>query len=416
MKILLVAPMPPSPTAALAVPRVLHAQLVGLGERHDVSLAVVAGPEEPELHAVEELRAAGVDLHAVCRYEPRGFAERWRRRRRLADCWLRRGWPWRTGWYHDPRLQATVDRLLRERRFDVISVEDNAAAVYRFGNSVPAVFTEHEVRRPRPLRLPGGPPRAWPRGALAELDWRRWPGYHRDTWPRFDLVQVFTGRDAEAVGKIAPSVADRVVVNPFGLVLPDALSASPESSRELVFVGNFTHPPNVDAALWLGNEIMPVLRARGVGARLTVVGPAAPSSVRALADGDVRVTGRVPDVLPYLEAAAVVVAPLRIGGGQRMKVLEALALGRAVVTTSRGADGLEQRGAPPLVLADTADAFAREIATLLDSPSRRDALAARARAFAVQHHSPRAYAERLEETFAAAQERFRTQVGTAAGR
>src|SRR5207237_3090255 len=196
MNILLVAPMPPSPTAALAVPRVLHAQLVGLSERHRVTLAVVAGPEAPELEAVERLRADGVDLHAVCRHEPGTFAERWARRRRLAGGWLRGGKPWRTVWYFDPGLQPLLDRLLSERRFDIVAVEDNAAAVYDFGSSAPVVFTEHDVRRPRPFRIAGNPSTL-----LAEVDWRRWPGYHRRTWRRFDLIQVFTERDAAGVGE-----------------------------------------------------------------------------------------------------------------------------------------------------------------------------------------------------------------------
>jgi glycosyltransferase involved in cell wall biosynthesis len=404
MKILLVAPMPPSATAALAVPRVLHAQLVGLSERHEVALAVVAGPEEPELRAVEELRATGADLHAVCRHEPRTGHERWSRRRRLADAWLRRGWPWRTGWYHDTRLQGVIDRLRVERRFDVVSVEDNAAAVYDFGN-VPTVFTEHEVRRPRPLRAPGGPLRSWPGAAFAELDWRRWPRYHRATWPRFDLVQVFTERDADAVRELAPAVAARVRVNPFGLELPDPLEPAPPSSREVVFVGNFTHPPNVDAAVWLGSEIMPGLRAKEAAARLTVIGPAAPEAVRSLACDDIRVTGAVPDLRPFLTQAAVVLAPIRIGGGMRMKVLEAMALRRAVVTTTRGTEGLEPARGAAVAVADTGEAFVREVDRLLSDPAARAALGDRALAYAVANHSARAYADRLERVYDEARER-----------
>jgi glycosyltransferase involved in cell wall biosynthesis len=401
MNVLLVAPMPPSPTAALAIPRVLHAQLVGLRERgHHVTLAVVAGPEQPELEAVEHLRAEGVDLHAVCRHEPRTFAERWGRRRRFADGWLRGRTPWRTVWYYEPALQPVLDRLLAQRSFDVVAVEDNAAATYRLDGAAPVVFTEHEVRRPRPLRIT-----ARPAEMLAETDWRRWPDYHRSTWRRFDLIQVFTERDAEGVRALAPDVADRVRVNPFGLELPPALAPPDADSRELVFVGNFTHPPNVDAALWLGAEIMPALRSRDAHARLTVVGPWAPEAVRALACDDIRVTGPVPDVRPYLEAAAVVLAPLRIGGGMRMKVLEALALGRAVVTTGRGAEGLDSAPADAFVVAESSEEVALAVTRLLAEPQARDAMGARARAFAVEHHSSAAYASRLERIYEEARRR-----------
>ena len=406
MNILLVAPMPPSATAALAIPRVLHAQLVGLSERNHVTLAVVAGPEEPELEAVERLRVDGVDLHAVCRHEPRAFADRWRRRRRFAGGWLRGGSPWRTVWYREPGLQPVLDGLLAERQFDVIAVEDSAAGVYRYGTSVPTVFMEHEVRRPRRLRLPSGPPRSWAFGLFQELDWRRWPAHQLSIWRRFDLIQAFTARDADAIRTLAPEVADRVRVNPFGIDLPDELPPAMPASREIVFVGNFTHPPNVDAALWLGSEIMPRLRSRAVGARLTLIGPWAPAAVRALACADIRVTGVVPDLRPYLSSAAVVLAPIRIGGGMRMKVLEALALGKAVVTTSRGAEGLEHDGDLPLALADSADEIASATAQLLAEPATRRALGKRARVFVEEHHSPRAYATRLERAYEEARERF----------
>jgi glycosyltransferase involved in cell wall biosynthesis len=406
MNILLVAPMPPSPTG-LAIPRVLHAQLVGLSERNHVTLAVVAGPEEPELEAVEQLRAAGVDVHAACRHEPRAFGERWRRRRRLAGGWLGSRSPWRTVWYREPGLQPILDGLLADRQFDVIAVEDSAAGVYRYGSSAATVYTEHEVRRPRRLQLPSGRPRSWARGLLGELDWGRWPAHQLSIWRRFDLIQAFTARDADAIRTLAPEIADRVRVNPFGIDLPDELPPAMATSREIVFMGNFTHPPNVDAALWLGSEIMPKLRSMAAGARLTLIGPWAPAAVQALACTDIRVAGAVPDLRPYLSSAAVVLAPIRIGGGMRMKVLEALALGKAVVTTSRGAEGLEHDGGPPLAVADTADEIASETARLLADAGGRRALGERARAFVAEHHSPRAYAARLEQAYDEARERFR---------
>ena len=405
MRILVVAPMPASATAHGAIPRVLHALLTGLGRRHEVTVAVVAGPEEAELAAVEALQASGVDVHAACRHEPRDMSERWERRRRLAGGWLRGRLPWRSVWYHEPGMQPILDRLLAEHRFDVIAVEDSAAAVYRFGHTVPTVYTEHEVRQPRRIRLPGGPPSRWPRGLLSELDWSRWPSFQRSTWARFDLVQTFTDRDAAAIRTLAPEIAERVRVNPFGIELPEPLPPSPPSSRELVFVGNFTHPPNVDGALWLGTEIMPGLRARGVQARLSLIGPAPPPAVEALAGEDIRVLGAVPDLRSFLGPAAVVLAPLRTGGGMRMKVLEALALGRAVVTTRRGADGLDGHGVPPLVVADTAGEVVQATAELLADPAARERLGADARRFVADFYSPDPYARRLERVYEEARER-----------
>jgi glycosyltransferase involved in cell wall biosynthesis len=399
MKILLVSPMPPYATATLAVPRVLHAQLTGLTELgHEVTVAAVAGPEDAELLAVERLRSDGVDIHAVCRHEPQGMA-RWRRRWRLASGWLRFDKPWRTVWFYEEELQQVIRALGAERGFDVISVEDNAMGIYDYGHRAPAVLTEHEVRRPRSLRLPGRFSREWPRQLAGELDWQRWPRYQRLVWGRFPLIQTFTQRDADSIREVAPEVTGPVRVNPFGLDLPDPLRPAEPGSREILFVGNFVHHPNVDAAVWLGSEIMPRLRRLGANARLTVVGPWVPPSVAGLACDDVRVLGQVPDVRPFLENAAVVLAPIRVGGGMRMKVLEAMAVARAVVTTGRGTEGIEPARGSAVVVADSADEFAAEVDRLLADSGARASLASSARAFAVEHHSARAYARRLESVY-----------------
>ena len=404
MRILIATPIPPARNAPGAIGRVLNAQLVGLAERHEITIAAVAGPEEFDLRAVDRLVASGVDIHVARRLEP-GGAERWRRRGRLAGRWLRGGEPWRTVWFWEPRLQLILDELLASRRFDLVAVEDNAiGGAYRFDAASATVLTEHEVRRPRPFRWSAGSSREPARSLLAERDWRRWQGYQRATWRRFALIQVFTQRDAEAIEAIAPELADRVRVNPFGVELPAALDPAPDSSRELVFVGNFSHAPNVDGALWLGGEIMPILRKHEPGVSLSIVGPWPPREVRSLAAADVRVTGLVEDTTPYLARAAVVVAPLRIGGGMRMKVLEAMALGKAVVTTPRAVEGFPAAASAYVSLADDSEGLAAAVARLLAHPEERNALGTRARAVAAEHFSAQAYARRLEAVYAEAGE------------
>jgi glycosyltransferase involved in cell wall biosynthesis len=165
----------------------------------------------------------------------------------------------------------------------------------------------------------------------------------------------------------------------------------------IAFVGNFTHAPNVDAALWLGREIMPKLRTQTEGAALTIAGPVPPPAVRSLAAADIRIAGRVDDLPGLLAETAVVVAPLRTGGGMRVKVVEALAHGKAVVTTPRGAEGLAP-DAPLEIGRDAGELAARLAALLADAGARAD-LGRRAAEFAAANHGPRAYAARLERTY-----------------
>jgi glycosyltransferase involved in cell wall biosynthesis len=400
MNILLVAPMPPQPQATGAIPLVLYAQLTGLMARHSVTLVTVAGPDQSEWAALDRLQMMGVDVQAVRRSEPHGLA-RWQRRWRWASTWLKGKIPWRTIWFWEPELQHILNRLFAARSFDLVIVEDNAMGIYQYGTSTPVIFTEHEVRRPRPINWHAGSPSNWLRWAFGEADWQRWRKYQSSVWHRFDRIQVFTLRDAEAVAALTPDLAERVRVNPFGVELPAPLDDSLEEPGTVLFVGNFTHPPNVDAALWLGNEIMPALRKCHPGVRLTLVGIYPPKSVQGLACEDILVTGAVPEIEPYFARAAVVIAPLRIGGGMRMKVLQAMALGKAIVTTPRGADGLMIDGqAPPLVIADSAEQIAEATASLLASCETRRSLGDHARAFVIENFSANAYARRVEATYA----------------
>jgi glycosyltransferase involved in cell wall biosynthesis len=399
MRILLVTPMPPQPDAMGAIPVVLHAQLAGLIPRHEVTLVTVAGLEPGEQKAVDYLRSEGIEVHAIRRTELRGL-RRWQRRWQLGSSWMKGFYPWRTVWFWEPALQRILDQLLSEERFDLVSVEDNSMGIYRYRTDLPTFITEHEVRQARPVNWRGYEDKNWIHWALGELDWMRWQRYQEKVWRQFDRIQVFTRRDAEAIGRIAPHLADRVRVNPFGIHLPPQPDPGKQVEGQLLFVGNYTHPPNVDAALWLGHEIMPRLRQRVPGACLNLVGIYPPDSVRAL-DGDgVRVTGPVAEIEPFLEQAAVVMAPVRLGGGMRMKVLQAMAFGKAVVTTSQGADGLENSGQPiPLAIAKDTDEIVDLAASLLENPSRRRTLGMRARDFVEENYSVQAYAQRLEDVF-----------------
>jgi glycosyltransferase involved in cell wall biosynthesis len=379
---------------------VMHGRLVEIARRHEVSLATLAGPDPEEERALASVRESGVDVHAVWRREPSGF-RRWARYGRVAAGWARGSSPLRTLWFQEPDMQRSLDRLLAERPVDLVQVEDNAMAVYRYRTDAPRVLAEHEVVvAPPPDFLRRGTP-AWVRKPVLAAETARWCRYQKRVWRGFDRIHVFTDRDASAIAALAPDVAGRVRVNPFGVVLLAEPDPALQEPGTVLFVGGFLHPPNVEAALWLADDIMPRLRALHPGVRLVIVGSDPPARVRALEREDVRVTGRVPSVRSFLERAAVVVAPLRAGGGMRLKVLQAMVLGKAVVTTTLGTEGLALGGAtPPVVVANDAGDIAQATASLLSSERARRELGRRARAFVVDHHSWPAHGRRLEALYA----------------
>jgi glycosyltransferase involved in cell wall biosynthesis len=178
---------------------------------------------------------------------------------------------------------------------------------------------------------------------------------------QFDTLVVVSERERERLPATAP-----VVVCPNGRDPTGPLE--PASTPTVAFVSTMGWAPNSDAARWLCREVWPEVLLRCPDARLLLVGRDPPPDVLAMASSSIEVTGTVPDVMPYLARARVAVAPLRAGGGTRLKILEALDAGRPVVSTRLAVDGLEDLVGQGVVVADEAPEMARALAELLADP------------------------------------------------
>jgi glycosyltransferase involved in cell wall biosynthesis len=197
----------------------------------------------------------------------------------------------------------------------------------------------------------------------AWLDRQVYRFYERHFVPRFDWLLAPTHADAEFHRTrrrdprvvIFPNCVDTSALRP----LP-----SPEQSASLIFAGRMDYPPNAQAVTIFCKAILPRVAAALRSARLYVVGKNPPRSVRELASEQVIITGYVDDVMPFWRKASVLVVPMSVGGGTRIKILEALALGRAVVSTSKGCEGLEVTHEKEILIADDPDGFARCVVRL----------------------------------------------------
>lgn len=397
---MLVTSMVPDAAGVGAIPKLLAAQLQGLRERrHEITLVTTFGEDPGQAEAAAKLLGSGLDAHILDRRRSASARRRWRVRAELATTWVRKRWPWRVV-CGAAGMQSLIDQAARGREFDVVAVEDNPMAVLRFPAGIPVVLTEHEAIRAPASQLGAARLSERPVRALRARDWQRWDSFLPAIWKRFDLLQVFCEADATAVRKLAPALAPWVRVNPYGMILPAACDPAREQTGTVLFTGTFAHLPNRDAARWLAAEIMPAVRARYPEAHLRIVGSAPPAEVLALAGDGIEVIADAPSMEPYLEEAAVVVAPVRSGGGMRMKVLEALARRKAVVTTSLGAEGFASLEPQlPFLVADDAEGIATAIADLLGDDESRHTLGRQARDFAERHHSPAAWAARLEAVY-----------------
>lgn len=199
----------------------------------------------------------------------------------------------------------------------------------------------------------------------------------------WDRIYVCSEQDRDELQRRATQRRAEIVVRPNAVKLPEDPSPAPRSGcPAILFLGSFGYFPNVDAAIWLCREILPVIREQNPElVRLLLVGSGAPPEVRALAHiPEVEFVGEVPDVAPWYARANLVVVPLRAGGGTRIKLLEALAYRRPVVSTSIGAEGLDLVDDEHLLIANRAQHFGQqclrvlgdaELATRLASAGRR---------------------------------------------
>ncbi len=308
--------------------------------------------------SAEDLKAA-TGCHLVHAFP--GESSRLRKRVRA----LRRCWPLpASGWFH-PQASALVSHAAQLGRtivFDHIWVANTPATG---GQLVLATQNaEAQLLLTRPLPATGIP--------RLEARWNRWATarLERRALAAADLVVTVTSRDAEVMG--VPSL-----VVPNGADLPDVVEPRSEGG-DVLFVGSMDYPPNEQAVRWWVQEIWPVLD--GIPP-LTVVGR---NTDRVLADLRVhpglRLAGEVPDVGAHLRSASLVVVPLLEGGGTRLKVLEALAWGRPVVSTTKGVEGLPVEDRAHALIADGREAFAEAVAVLYHDRDLALGLAERGRA------------------------------------
>ena len=232
--------------------------------------------------------------------------------------------------------------------------------------------------------------------------------YEGRTLARFDGVLAVSDADRQTFAALYPdAIRQPVHVVPTG-VDTDYFAPAPSdpASRTIVFTGSMDWLPNEDSMQFFCRDILPRIRAAEPDVRLSIVGRAPTPAVKRLAeDGGVHVTGSVDDVRPYIREAAIYIVPLRIGGGTRLKIFEAMAMGKAVVSTTVGAEGLPVTDGEHVILADQPETFAAAVVGLLRDPDRRAHIAAAARRLVVEQYDWSAVAGTLEDALAGSHRR-----------
>jgi sugar transferase (PEP-CTERM/EpsH1 system associated) len=309
--------------------------------------------------------------------------------------------PYAAGKYRSKEYRARVQQLLEDGQFDLVVCDFLVPAVNMprrlpcpsvlFTHNVEAeIWRRHYERQPDPLRR-----------FLFRQQWRRMLRFEGDTVSRFDLVLAVSDADRLTLQRLYGAhmraavftVATGVDTTFF------APRADPSAEpRHIVFTGSMDWIPNEDAMKHFCREILPLIRAEEPGVTVSIVGRAPTPGVQRLTDiPGVEVTGSVEDVREHIARAAVYVVPIRIGGGTRLKIFEAMGMGKAVVSTTVGAEGLPVTHGADVLIADAPDEFAETVVSLLRDPARRVQLEGAARRLVVERYDWSAVAGQLED-------------------
>jgi glycosyltransferase involved in cell wall biosynthesis len=273
-------------------------------------------------------------------------------------------------------LETRLAKMHAEEPFDAIQVEHFELARYAglIGGGGARAMVLHDV-----LSV------AYARMARIERSvfWKMWRGYNawrlrayeKKLLREYGACIVMSEKDAAAIADCVEAGRVHVFPNSVDCGAKRFLEEAGEGAPALLFVGLLMYPPNADAARWAMEEILPRVRERVPECRLWVVGDGASEELRELARArGAELAGRVEDVEPYYARCTVAVAPLRAGGGTRLKILEAMAFGRAVVATPLGCEGLKVRDGEELLVAETSEEFARAVVRLLLDREERERL------------------------------------------
>lgn len=303
---------------------------------------------------------------------------------------------------------SALREWVRREKFDVVQVEGIEMAHY-----VGGLFEKEATARPllvydahnaeyvlqrRAFETDRSDPRRWMGALYSLIQWRKLQRYEGRTLRSFDRVVAVSSADRCTLERLVPGLEIEVVPNGVDTCLFQPMAS--REGEELVFTGKMDFRPNVDAVLWFCQKVLPLLRERLPQLRFYIVGQSPHRRVLSLRrDPRVIVTGRVEDDRPFMAQARLYVAPLRVGGGTRLKILRAMAMGKAIVATSLACEGIELSGGE-VVLADTPEAFAEAILELWEDPVRRRKLGERGRALVETRYDWRSLVPSLEEVYA----------------
>lgn len=397
--ILIIAPYLPLPATFGGALRILNL-IRHLASDHDVTLLAPATQAEyPHIRELGEICNVTAVPAATTARQP---ASRSKRVAQIRSMTGGRSFLETAGYY--PQMQPVIDRIFMTRRVDLVQFEFPESALYTLSRPVPTVFDAHNVEHDLLGRVARTAP-STSRQIFNMLEARKLKRLEVAAWTAASVCVATSDRDAELIRSLTSTPVEVV---PNGVDLDTFSVRDPGETLPgmVVFTGAMRHQPNADGATWYATRVHPLVQRTLPDATFAIVGADPPEPVRALASSSIEVTGEVDDIRPWLGRAQVVAVPLWSGGGTRLKVLEAFAAGRPVVSTSIGAEGIDARHGEHLLIADTPEAFAAAVVQLTTDSDLAGRITSAARLLVEERYGWASVSRRLVDAHRQAISRF----------
>ena len=392
MKILFLSPTVPFPLTDGGRIRVFNL-LKQIAEKSDVTLlALETQPTDAE--GVAQLQQLGIQVHLVPNAPtlPRVSFQT------LVNAFRKRQ-PITVARYDLPAYRQKFRELIVTENYDLVHYEMFHIAQFHTETDLPGVLSQQNVDSAIWRRLCGETTNPFYKFAYwtQQLAFQR---YEHVLSPKFDAVTCTSNIDAAVFQQHCAE--DAITIIPNGVDVthfqPDFTA---EAATHLIYIGSMDWYPNEDAVAFFGDQVLPNIQSKVRDVQFSIVGGNPSARVQKLAEKEgVVVTGRVPEIKPYFAEATVFVVPLRIGSGTRLKILEALAMGKAIVSTSVGAEGLDLKDGEEILIADEPKAFAEAVTRLLTDPVLRRRVGENGRIRVEQDYDWRSIGEKLHVLYA----------------
>jgi glycosyltransferase involved in cell wall biosynthesis len=400
LNILYVSQMPASPPRCGAQARI-HGLMTELAKHHDLTAVMLVDDE----FDIEECRHA---MQAYCRdvvlirnpYGRDGLAKRLLQLRSLVSTQS-----WERLRVAVPEMQQALDRVLREKRFDIVNLEFTFLGHCDLRQAPPGktppvlVVDSHNIDYDlaRQYATGGG---NLIRRLYAEVNWRKLRREELGTYSDADGVYLCSVADQQRLLGEVPDIRTIVIPNAANTEFYKPRPTDPRpDGRTVVFFGLMSYMPNIEGATHFIQEIWPRIAEANPQGRCKIIGGSPPPALLALAGPRIEFTGFVPDLRPHLAEAAAIVVPLRIGGGTRLKIVEAMAMSKAIVSTTLGAEGIEAVPGRDILIADEPAAFADAVTRLLNEPGLATRIGQSARELSEARYAWSSAARTLEGFF-----------------